>query len=895
MLRFPLRAITFAGQLFVGLSVASSASAQCLRWEDDYRMPAADGTIKCLLVHDDGSGTALYAGGTVHVAGGIEVNGIGRWDGQRWTSLGSGVDLSYGSPAQVNSLLVFDDGHGPALYVGGGFDRAGGLVADGIARWNGSTWSDVGIDLNAGVVALVAFDDGSGLSLYAAGYFIASGLPPGTNNIVRWDGQQWHAVGSGPPFGPVNDLIVHDDGSGPALYNTRTYYTSGTTTNNTISRWNGTSWIPIASNFGQNASIGSLCSFDDGNGARLYAAGGFHVVDGVSTPGGVARWNGTTWEDASGGLGTTSPSGPFSVVDDGSGPKLYLVSGGFPGQVKVWNGTGWVSALPGLSPVRLAAFDDGSGTAIHAGGGFQPSATATLSGMARWNGAAWAPLGDPAASRGVNKSLQSLATFDDGSGTKLYAAGEFTLAGNTYVPNGMARFDGSTWSAIPGLFSDAVLAVLDLGSGPALTAGSQAVYTWNGAGWSLLPGSYCYPYTPSALALCDLGTGPSLFVGGNIPAAGGTQLNGIGRYTGSGWATLGTGTGGPVNTLAAFDDGGGMRLFAGGAFNSPGGAPTQNLAKWNGTHWESVGGGTNQPVLALRVFDDVSGPVLFVGGGFTVAGGVTAAGVARWNGSSFSPAGSGLDGVVRSFAVFDDGAGAALYACGDFVGSAGSLVPRIAKWTGSSWIALGSGTDGTILTMAGFDDGTGPALFAGGTFGTAGADSSVNLAAWRACTSDIESICFGDGSLRPCPCSNEGLAGHGCQNSASTGGARIVATGATSPDTLVLHVTGELPSALSIFLQGNQLISAGVRFGDGVRCAGGSLLRLFAKSASGGAVNAPQPGDPSISARSAQLGDAITPGSVRYYQTYYRDPNLAYCPAPQGDTWNATNGVRVVW
>jgi hypothetical protein len=70
---------------------------------------------------------------------------------------------------------------------------------------------------------------------------------------------------------------------------------------------------------------------------------------------------------------------------------------------------------------------------------------------------------------------------------------------------------------------------------------------------------------------------------------------------------------------------------------------------------------------------------------------------------------------------------------------------------------------------------------------------------------------------------------------------------------------------------------------------------LYLKHASAGGVSAPEPGDPSITAQSAALGDPIAPGSTRYYQTYYRDPNLAFCPSPQGDAWNVTNGVRVVW
>ena len=157
-------------------------------------------------------------------------------------------------------------------------------------------------------------------------------------------------------------------------------------------------------------------------------------------------------------------------------------------------------------------------------------------------------------------------------------------------------------------------------------------------------------------------------------------------------------------------------------------------------------------------------------------------------------------------------------------------------------------------------------------------------------------FCFGDGSAAAsCPCANPGAAGHGCDNSAGTGGARLTSSGTTSPDTLVLTSSGELPASLSIFLQGDASVPVGVPFGDGLRCVAGSLKRLYAKNAVGGGVGAPGPGDPPISARSAALGDPIAPGSTRYYQVYYRDPNQGFCPAPAGDTFNVGNGLAIVW
>ena len=74
---------------------------------------------------------------------------------------------------------------------------------------------------------------------------------------------------------------------------------------------------------------------------------------------------------------------------------------------------------------------------------------------------------------------------------------------------------------------------------------------------------------------------------------------------------------------------------------------------------------------------------------------------------------------------------------------------------------------------------------------------------------------------------------------------------------------------------------------------GGALKRLAVKTASGGIATFPEGGDPSISARSAALGDPIAPGSVRYYQVYYRDPDLAFCPT--GGSFNVTSGVALQW
>ncbi len=158
------------------------------------------------------------------------------------------------------------------------------------------------------------------------------------------------------------------------------------------------------------------------------------------------------------------------------------------------------------------------------------------------------------------------------------------------------------------------------------------------------------------------------------------------------------------------------------------------------------------------------------------------------------------------------------------------------------------------------------------------------------------SFCFGNGTGGPCPCGNNGGPGRGCANSgAGSTGALLTAAGNTVPDTIVLTAAGERPTALSIFLQGNLRLSPGIPFGDGKRCAGGTLKRLGVNNAVGGVTSYPQAGDPSISARSAALGDPIPSGGIRIYQVYYRDPSPTYCPDPPGGTFNATQAVQLVW
>jgi hypothetical protein len=141
------------------------------------------------------------------------------------------------------------------------------------------------------------------------------------------------------------------------------------------------------------------------------------------------------------------------------------------------------------------------------------------------------------------------------------------------------------------------------------------------------------------------------------------------------------------------------------------------------------------------------------------------------------------------------------------------------------------------------------------------------------------------------PCQGApGAAGHGCASSINSDGARLVGTGLPATDSVVLTQSGLVLAPLTIFLQGDANLAAGVQFGDGVRCAGGNLLRLYTKNAVNGVVSAPEAGDPSIKTQSATLGDTIPAGATRYYQVYFRDPGSV-----SGLNFNVGNAARITW
>lgn len=365
--------------------------------------------------------------------------------GCTWSGLGSGLS------GPVLSMAVFDDGSGPAVFVGGMFTLAGGSIVRSIAKWDGTSWSGLAGGMSpsgfsaARVEALAVFDDGSGPALYAGGRFSAAGGVPATN-LARWDGSSWTAIGN-VPLG-VFALATYDDGHGEDLY----------VGSSSLHRWDGTSLSLAASTSGPfGSSVLALQVFDEGNGSSLYVGGSFTNIGSVAASN-VACWTGAAWSALGSGLTVAPNSNPqvetFAVFDAGQGPHLY--AGGifnFPTRgVARWTGSSWAPLGSGIAPgiffepecTTLHVFDDGNGPALYAGGPFFSVGGISALGIARWDGTSWSSLG-PGMS-GSSPRVSAAAVLTDGSQARLFVGGGFGGAPGTAAANIAQLSCGSTVS-----------------------------------------------------------------------------------------------------------------------------------------------------------------------------------------------------------------------------------------------------------------------------------------------------------------------------------------------------------------------------------------------------------------------------------------------------------------
>jgi hypothetical protein len=420
-----------AGALFAAslLTGGNNAAAQVTcdgQWVAAFGPQGLNGQVASLALMPNGD---LAAGGSFTLAGGVAANRVARWNGTSWLPLGAGIDGDY-----IASMAVDIRGD---LFVTGEFAIAGGVSANNIARWNGAEWSTLGTGI--GNVPSF-FDYGATLlplangDVIAGGYFLLAGGNP-VSYVARWNGEVWAGVGSG-INSSVSDLAVTPIGD---LIAVGQFYRAGGGPGTTIARWNGSSWSSIGSGLGRetfngNPEGGAVAVTVLPNG-DIVAGGSFREAGAVPVNR-IARWNGAEWLPLGEGIGGTNPVGGASVMCLAVLPNGDLVAGGY--------------------------FNTAGGTPAR--------------NIARWNGAVWSPLGS-----GVVGGVHSLAPLPNGD---LVVGGNFSSAGGVPVSNiAVYRFvDNATPSITTQPASVSVCRTASAALSLSANAGLPPAYRWRKAG-----------------------------------------------------------------------------------------------------------------------------------------------------------------------------------------------------------------------------------------------------------------------------------------------------------------------------------------------------------------------------------------------------------------------------
>jgi len=345
-----------------------------------------------------------------------------------WSALGSGVTRGEYNDACVYTLTPYNN----QLIAGGFFSAAGGVSAQSIAAWNGTSWSPLGSGIRGHVLASTVYGD----HLIAGGEFRAAG-GVSVNYLAAWNGSSWSDVGGGvmrvwgqPPTYElaVNVLAVHAD---RLIAGGRFTATEDCHADN-IAAWDGSSWSALGWGIAYGYyGVLALGSFDD----RLIT-GGDIIGAGAMLVEYIAAWDGSSWSALGRGLQGCYFYGPgvhaLAIYDNRLIAAGCFMSAGGPSVLSIaaWDGSSWSPLGSGIDGVvqALAVYHG----RLIAAGDFDSAGGVSASNIAAWNGTSWSPLGS-----GMNDRVWSLTVYDG----ELIAGGEFTSAGGVSA-NCIAAWSG---------------------------------------------------------------------------------------------------------------------------------------------------------------------------------------------------------------------------------------------------------------------------------------------------------------------------------------------------------------------------------------------------------------------------------------------------------------------
>jgi hypothetical protein len=483
-----LSPLGFSGPIFgstINLQNLSDSRSDALASFD----PDAEGPLTPRLVVGGGFTATADApvitdcGAGVDIPNQLAINFAAMWDGQLWSPFSNGLSWSWVALVRSRGLALFDpDQSGPepkSLYVHGEFSTAGSIniplrlrcgndpqvrdvepLRHANARWSATTgggWHRAGLDPDID-------ERTTPRRIHATARFDPTGAPPETafvggsftqiesdtvTKLAMWDepSSSWTQLGevTGPAVLALETATLDSArGLDPDLYIAGDFTgisDASTSATAAIARWNTGGFSSLGTS-PPTGTVRALSRFDpDAEGplpATLIAAGDFTINATSITD--IASFNGTDW----------SP----------------LADGALEGSTETVNGTSAGSPVP-TTVHALALFDaDGFQATppyLCVAGNFTQwrstdgATIIPLTGIAKWDGQSWAPLGTPLfpghdgpGGDSFGPYVRALATLDpDSHGPmipQLFAGGAFEPeSGPDFISQGIGRFDGLQW------------------------------------------------------------------------------------------------------------------------------------------------------------------------------------------------------------------------------------------------------------------------------------------------------------------------------------------------------------------------------------------------------------------------------------------------------------------
>jgi hypothetical protein len=292
-----------------------------------------------------------------------------------------GASVRNGTDGTVYALVV-DPATGD-LIVGGDFsvvdddseDGAPGTPAQNVARWDGSSWSAVGLGLD-GPVRELRYRDGS---IHAFGDF--------PTHAARLGGGGWETLGAGTPR-PVAATTETSDGL--------------VAVTDLLQTWDGTGWD--AWGLGLNGPVYDIAV--DPADQSVYVVGAFSGPPGARASDNIAQWDENGWQPVGGGI----TAGEFTLSAVAARGGLVYVGGDpfRPRQpdgtdfraegIARWDGSQWSTLADGVGGGGVSHIAVAENGDVYASGDFDGAlplegTNIAEEGLVRWDGSQWRPTG----------------------------------------------------------------------------------------------------------------------------------------------------------------------------------------------------------------------------------------------------------------------------------------------------------------------------------------------------------------------------------------------------------------------------------------------------------------------------------------------------------------------